>query len=387
MPEDALWLVTDRQGNSTAVKVLLLGLGPLNRPHVPDFPGLGCYSGQYFHSARWDTSFNWKGKRVGVIGTGASAVQIVPGIAPEVAQLTVFQRTPAWVSHRFDKRFPPFSNWLFKRFPILQKLLREAIYWVSEFIGLGFIGNKRISKLLTWLSLRKLKKEVKDSDTRRKLTPNYTIGCKRILRSDDYYPAFNRSNVHLVTEPIQQFAPKGILTSDAMEHQLNAVVFATGFVAADMDLYTKVIGSEGNNLLDEWQAKGAEAYKGTTVSGYPNLAFILGPNTGLGHNSVVHMMESQMNYIMQYIQYLERSGEDSYLNLKEEVQQAYNNRLQQELKNTVWASGCKSWYLNKKGKNTTLYPRLTVTFRKETRHFNPEAYQVLKAASRNPAQV
>ncbi|WP_246000626.1 flavin-containing monooxygenase [Pontibacter diazotrophicus] len=221
-----------------------------------------------------------------------------------------------------------------------------------------------------------MKKEVNDPAIREKLTPNYTIGCKRILRSDDYYPTFNRSNVKLVTESIERFTPQGIVTADGTEHQLDAVVFGTGFVAADMDFYTQIIGRDGRNLIAEWKDKGAEVYLGTTVSGYPNLAFILGPNTGLGHNSVVLMMEAQMNYIMQYIAYLEESGNGLYLDVKEQEQQAYNERLQEQFEGTVWTSGCKSWYVNKNGKNTTLYPRLVTTFQKQMKNFNPAAYHL-----------
>lgn len=378
MEEGGYWRVTDRQGDSVHVKILIVGMGPLNRPNIPRFPGLEEYKGTYFHSARWDSTFDPKGKKVAVIGTGASAIQIIPAIAPAVAQLTVLQRTPPWVSHRFDKEVSNFSKALFRRFPFSQKLQREFFYWLNEFFGLGFIGNKRMNRLMGWISSRKLKNEVKDPAIREKLRPGYTIGCKRILRSDDFYPTFNRENVRLLTENIELFTARGIRTSDGEEHLLDAVIFATGFVAADINVYTRVLGRNGRSLIQEWEETGAEAYLGTTVSGYPNLAFILGPNTGLGHNSVVHMMESQMNYIMQYIEYLEESGEGSFLEVKEQVQQAYNSELQAQFTGTVWTSGCQSWYTNAKGRNTTLYPRLTRHFRKKTKVFKPDDYQLIQ---------
>lgn len=378
LEEHGHWLLTDRQGRSTTVRILLLGMGPLNRPFIPAFPGLETYKGTSFHSAEWDTDFDVRGKRVAVIGTGASAIQIVPSIAPEVAQLTVLQRTPAWITPRYDRRFSRFSKWLFRKVPLLQRLQREFIYWLNELIGVGFTGNKTVNRLMAWASLRKLKKEVQDPETRKKLTPNYTIGCKRILRSDDFYPTFNRPNVRLITENIEQFTPQGIRTADGTEHPVDAVVFATGFVAADMEFYTQVIGRNGRNLTAEWKETGAEAYLGTAAAGYPNLAFMVGPNTGLGHNSIVHMMESQMHYVMQYIGHLEAQGEGTYLDVKAQEQQAYNNKLQQQFEGTVWSSGCKSWYLNKAGKNTTLYPRLASTFRTETKHFTPAAYHLLQ---------
>ena len=375
---NACWNVTDREGNTTTVQVLLLGIGPLNRSHMPQFKRLEEFRGHYFHSSQWDASYELKGKRVAVIGTGASAIQIVPNIAPVVSQLTVFQRTPAWISHRFDKKIGAFSRKLYRCFPALQKLKRNMIYRLNEFFGLGFIGHKRMNQMMTWLSLRKLAKEVKDPQIRKKLTPNYTIGCKRILRSDDFYPTFNRPNVRLVTEPIECFTAGGILTRDGIEYPLDAIIFGTGFVAADIELYTRVLGRSGRSLVDEWRGSGAEAYLGTTISGYPNLGFLLGPNTGLGHNSVVLMMEAQMNYFMQYIDYLIASGSQGYLDVKEEVQQAYNYRIQQQFSGTVWASGCKSWYSNRQGKNTTLYPRLVDDFQKETKKFKPEEYQLVQ---------
>jgi cation diffusion facilitator CzcD-associated flavoprotein CzcO len=315
---------------------------------------------------------------VGVIGTGASAIQIVPAIAPQVTHLTVFQRTAPWVSHRFDQPVSERSRRLYTRFPWLLRLKREFIYWLNELFGLGFTGNRIINRVMGWISRRKLEKEVHDPETRRKLTPDYTIGCKRILRSDDYYPTFNRANVSLVTQPVAGFTPHGVRTADGTEHPLDAVIFATGFVAADINVYTQVIEPGGRDLISEWREAGAEAYLGTTVAGYPNLAFILGPNTGLGHTSVVHMMESQVHYLMQYIKYLLQAAEGSYLDVKPEVQRAYNQEIQAQFAGTVWASGCKSWYFNKAGKNTTLFPRLTVTFRRKTRKFDPAAYDLVR---------
>lgn len=378
LEKEGHWKVTDRQGASYTVSVLLLGMGPLNRPHIPKFEGLDEFSGHTFHSARWDSSYRLEGKKVAVIGTGASAIQIVPAIASQVEHLTVLQRTPAWVAHRFDKRFSSFTKRLFKLLPALQRLQRETIYWLNELLGLGFIGHSRLNRLMAWLSLRKLTKEVKSPEVRKKLRPNYTIGCKRILRSDDFYPTFNRPNVQLVTDSIKCFTSGGVLMADGREHHFDAVIFATGFVAADINLYTRIIGRDGRSLIEEWKEKGAEAYLGSTVAGYPNLGFILGPNTGLGHNSVIHMMESQMNYLMQLIEYLEQKGEGIYLEVKEEVQEAYNNKLQEQFKGTVWNSGCQSWYMNEKGRNTTLFPRLTTTFRKLTKKFNPEDYRLIR---------
>ena len=375
--ETGCWQLTDGQVNTTTVRVLLAALGPLNRPNIPNFPGQDSFQGTVFHSARWDTTIDLTGKSVAVIGTGASAVQIVPAIAPVVGQLIVFQRTPAWVSHRLDRSLSEVTRQRFRRFPGLMKLQRESIFWLNELIGMGFTGNRWINAVMKRISLKKLADEVNDPGIRAKLTPAYTIGCKRILKSDDFYPAFNRPNVHLVTDPIAAFTQTGIRTTDGQDYPLDVIILSTGFKVADLNFHTQFTGINGQNLMDTWRKTGGEAYKGVTTANFPNLAFLLGPNTGLGHNSVVHMMESQMNYIMQYIHEVERIGEGGYLDLKESVQEAYNKRLQAQFTGTVWTSGCQSWYINEEGKNTTLYPRLNTHFRKLTNHFSSSDYQVV----------
>jgi cation diffusion facilitator CzcD-associated flavoprotein CzcO len=376
LPEQACWKVTDREGNSFTVKVLLLGLGPLNRPFTPDFEGIEDFEGQICHTARWDENFDYNGKKIAIIGTGASAAQVIPTIAPDVEKLTVLQRSAAWVFPRFDSKTSSFVKGLYRYVPGLLRARREFSYWLGEMLGFGFIGNKLMHNFLYTVGSTHLRLIVKDPETRRKLTPDYTIGCKRIMRSDDYLPTFNRKNVQLVTDGIKRFTKNGIVTADGTEHHVDGLVLATGFKSADMNFEANIIGADGSKLTDKWKQKGVEAYYGMTVSGYPNLSFILGPNTVLGHNSVLHMMESQMNYLMQYIDHVLQS--DVALDLKEEVQKAFNEELQEKFKNTVWLAGCKSWYLDENGRNTTLYPGLTVTFRKKTRKFNPEIYRPLK---------
>jgi len=368
------WVLTDRTGNSYSVRLLVLGTGPLNRPHIPDFSGLNAFRGKHFHSSQWDSSYDFTGKKVAVIGTGASAIQIVPAIAPIVAHLDIFQRTPAWVTPRRDRVLTEAEHRRWKKFPALMWLKREATYWFSEFLGLGFVGFEHLNRIMRKVALSRLTRHVKDPETRRKLTPNYKIGCKRILRSDDYYNTFNRQNVVLVTDPIDHFTEDGLVANGRF-YPLDAVVFGTGFIAADIDLYLKVIGPGGENLIDRWKETGAEAYLGTTVAGFPNLCFLLGPNTGLGHNSVLHMMESQMNYVMGYLQHLAQLPEGTGLDIKEDVQRRYNTELQKKFKGTVWSSGCKSWYLNAAGKNTTLYPRLSAGFRRRTKNFDAASYR------------
>ena len=379
--ETGTWVVTDSQGRTATVGILILGMGPLNRPNMPNFQGLSDFKGKQFHSSQWDSSYDLTGKRVAVIGTGASAIQIIPSIAPIVNQLIVFQRTPAWVTPRLDKALTSVQQERWRRYPVLVKWEREKLYWLNEFLGLGFIGKERVNKVMHQFATRRLEKQVKDPGTRKKLTPDYKIGCKRILKSDDYYPVFNQKHVTLITDPIERFVPEGIV-ADGKIYQLDAVIHATGFIAADSDWKIRIVGINGENLLEKWKVTGAEAYLGTTVSGFPNLALILGPNTGLGHNSIVHMMESQMNYIMQYIQYLEKAGAGSYLDVKAGIQNMYNEELQAKFTGTVWSSGCKSWYLNAAGKNTTLFPRLTGNFRKLTKRFDASKYNLVRKSTK-----
>lgn len=374
--ESGTWQVGDTQGNATTLKMIISATGPLNRPAIPKIEGLNQFRGKTFHSAEWDKDFSIKGKRVAVIGTGASAIQIVPAIAPEVGQLYVFQRTPAWVTPRRNRSTWEWEKQLFRTFPGLQQFKRSLIYWINELRGLAFTGNRLFHKVARLSALNHLKKQVHNPETRKKLTPAYAIGCKRILLSDDYYPAFNRENVILITDSIHSLTEEGIITNTEQFFPVDAVVFATGFHAAEgFPLKGKVTGLQNKDLASEWEKTGAEAYKGTTVSGFPNLTFLLGPNTGLGHSSVLLIMDYQMSYIIQYLRELESRGENGFLNLASRKQEEYQVKIQQQFKNTVWASGCKSWYQNAMGKNTTLYPRLTVAFYHETRKFSELDYE------------
>ena len=376
---EGFWKLIDQQGNTTTVRMVIAAFGPFSRPKLPDLKGIDSFQGKKLHSARWDKNYALQGKRVAVIGTGASAVQIVPTIAPAVAQLTVFQRNAAWVSDRFDREISPFLKKLLHTFPLLQKFFRALLYSFLEFRGRLFIGNAVLHKFFTALSLKKLNREVRDPELRRKLTPAYQYGCKRILVSDDYWPAFNRPNVHLETVSIAEITPTGIRTTEGKEHLVDAIIFATGFEVADFTTAMKMIGRNGRELFSEWRRTGLEAYKGTMISGFPNVAFLLGPNTGLGHSSVLQMMEAQMNYIINYIALLESRGEKGYFDVKPTIQRAYNDALQRQFDNTVWSSGCKSWYANANGKITTLYPRLLRQFRRETARVEASEYDLVQS--------
>lgn len=379
----ACWQLTDQHGGVLTARVVVAATGPLNRPSVPDLPGLGTFNGTTFHSARWNHDYDLRGKRVAVIGTGASAIQLVPEIASIAAQLTVFQRTAPYVTPRQNRNYARWQQRLYAAVPALQKLHRSGFYWFNELFGLSFMGNETINKLGTATARKHLERQIKDPELRRKVWPNYKLGCKRILVSDDYYPALTRPNVELVTDRIEAVTPAGIRTrsasQDSTERPFDALIFSTGFVVADIYLNQLIIGRNSRDLLSEWAQTGAQALFGLTVSGFPNLLFMLGPNTGLGHTSVLHMIESQITYLLDYLQQLEQKGDDAFLDVKPEAQRTHNEQIQQQLAGTVWSSGCQSWYMNQQGKNTTLWPDLTVTYRKATRRVNMADYVVERA--------
>ena len=372
------WHLTDRAGRQTTARVVLMAIGPLNRPAVPRLPGLDTFRGHTFHSSRWDHGYDLAGKRVAVVGTGASAIQFIPEIAPQVARLHVFQRSAPWVLPRLDRAFSERERGWFRRLPLWQKALRTFIYWRLELQGLLFLGNERLSKLATSIANYHRHKALKrHPEIEQKATPTYQLGCKRVLLSNDYFPALARPNVELLTAPIREVTATGIVTEDGQTRDIDLLIFGTGFVASSILVDMHVRGLGGRDLLQEWQQAVPEAYQGTAVAGFPNLLFIIGPNTGLAHNSLVHIMESQVNYVLDYLRLLDQAGPAAYLDVKADAQRRYNEALQQKLGTTVWASGCQSWYLNAQGRNTTLLPALTATFRRATKRVKREDYLLM----------
>lgn len=372
----ATWTLHIKDGNTITTNIVINGLGPLNRPQIPNIKGLDTFTGKAFHSSEWDHSFDYKGKKVAVVGTGASAVQIVPAIAKDVEQLYLFQRSAPWVLPKPDR---PMKDWeikLFKALPFAQRLLRWRIYWVNEAIGFFIFTSPRLNTRLQKLLNGYRAKFIKDKELRAKLQPNYTAGCKRMTPSNEFYPALNRPNVHVVTDGIQSVSGNTITTSTGEQVTVDALVFATGFQAADYPAGFEVTGRKGKKLSEEWK-EGPEAYYGTAVSGFPNFFFIIGPNTGLGHNSMIFIIESQVNFVLDAIKKM-RSRRAKFIDVKPEVQKAYNERIQQRLKGTVWATGCKSWYIAKNGKNTTVWPGLTVSFYLLTKRIKNSAFEWVK---------
>jgi cation diffusion facilitator CzcD-associated flavoprotein CzcO len=261
-------------------RFLVAGMGPLSAPSIPSLPGLEAFEGTAFHSARWDHQHDLTGERVAVVGTGASAIQFVPQIQPKVAELRLFQRTPPWIEPRIDRDITRLERWLFRRFPFTQRLARAGIYWSRESLAVGMTRRRGLLKGLELIGRIQLRRQVKDPELRRRLTPNYTIGCKRILISNDYYPALSQPNVEVVTSGISEVGPSWIVTEDGVEHEVDTIIFGTGFHVTDVPAARHLYGREGRLLADAW-AGGLEAYLGTSVAGFPNLFFLIGPNTGL----------------------------------------------------------------------------------------------------------
>jgi cation diffusion facilitator CzcD-associated flavoprotein CzcO len=370
------WTVETGDGRTFIARAVVSGCGPLSRPQLPDIPGLASFEGKTFHSARWDHAFPLGGKSVAVVGTGASAIQIVPSIAPEVGRLLVFQRTAPWLMPKPDAPIPGWKRALFARAPVAQKLARARIYWTRELLALGFVVEPRIMKLGETLGRRRLARQVADPALRAKLTPGYTMGCKRILPTNEYLPALQRPNVELVTDGIAEVRSRAIVTKGGAQHAVDAIVLATGFEAAEQVAPFEVRGRGRRELNEVWR-DGAEAYLGTTVAGFPNMFLLIGPNTGLGHSSMVFMIESQVAYVLDALRTM-KSEHLKLVDVKPEAQARYNARLQERLKHTVWMSGCMSWYLTRTGKNTTIWPGFTFEYRLRTRRFDPHAYERVK---------
>ncbi|HEY7983492.1 MAG TPA: NAD(P)/FAD-dependent oxidoreductase [Ktedonobacterales bacterium] len=375
------WRLATSQGPLTA-RALVFGNGPLSEPALPAVPGIETFAGTLFHSARWDHAHDLAGERVAVIGTGASAIQFVPRIQPVVGQLTLFQRTPPWVLPRLDGDIPAERRAFYARYPLAQKLLRGRMYLERELRGYALVHRTKLLGEATRLALAHLARQVPDAALRAKLTPSYTIGCKRILLSDDFYPALTQPNVTLETEGIRAVRPHSIITADGREIPVDTLICATGFHVTDMPAASCVRGRDGRTLAEVWR-RGPEAYLGTTVAGFPNLFLQIGPNTGLGHNSMIYMIESQLSYILGALRLMERRGLGA-VEVRPSVLASYNRALQRRLAGTVWNSGCQSWYLHASGRNSSIWPGQTWEYRRRTRHFDPAAYVLTPARATAP---
>ena len=346
----------------------------MNRVNIPNIPGKDRFNGPAFHSSEWDATVELAGKRVAVIGTGASAIQLVPQLAKLAKEVFVFQRTAPWVIPKPDRKVYKFEQKLYKAFPALQRLHRNWIFFRLDAVVGGFLGNTFLNNLTRSVATKHIRKSISDPALQEKVTPTYTPGCKRILVSNEYYPALELAHVELIPEAVSHMEESTLHTGSGTSKEVDVVVYATGFDVAETFTFVKVFGKEGVELKEHWDEKGIAAYKGTTVSGFPHLFMLLGPNTGLGHNSVVHIEESQITYIRDCLDRIQ-SLESGFWDLKPEVQKRYNEEIQQKLIPTVWQSGgCVSWYQNAQGKNPTIWPGSNRAFRKETSGVAQEDY-------------
>ncbi|MDQ7809820.1 NAD(P)/FAD-dependent oxidoreductase [Amycolatopsis sp. A133] len=373
---DRRWTATTKDGREFVAQFLVSGVGGLHIPQIPELPGIGNFQGRTWHSARWDHGYDLRGKKVAVVGTGASAVQFVPKIAPDVAELTLFQRTPPWIMPKPDHAMPSWAQTLFKRLPGTQRLYRNALYWLLEARAIGFNGHPVVMKAGELIAKRNIAKGIKDPALRKKVTPDYTMGCKRVLISNDYYPALSRPNVEVNTAGIREVKAHSIVDSAGVEHEVDAIVYGTGFKVTDALEYLDITGVDGRNLAKEWASEGMRTHKGITVSGYPNLFFLLGPNTALGHNSVVFMIESQARYVVDAIKLADSRGAAA-LDVRPGVQDEFQREIQDKLVKGVWTQGgCKSWYLDAQGVNRTIWPGFTWRYWLETRKVDPADYEL-----------
>ena len=368
---DQRWRVTTTQGVWTA-DVLVLGSGALSDPSFPDVPGLSDFAGEVFHSATWRHDLDLTSRRVAVIGTGASAIQFVPEIAPLVGHMAVFQRTPPWILPRRDRAITGVEKALFRWFPPAQRLVREAIYWARESFVIGFKSPRRMAAVGR-LAERHMRHQVSDPELREKITPTYSPGCKRLLLSNTYLPALDRDNVEVVTDRIERVTAGGVVTDDGRTHEVDTIIAGTGFSISDLPISHRVHGVGGKSLADHWGGT-MFAHNGTMVDGFPNVFVLLGPNTGLGHNSVIFMIESQINLLMDALRYRREHGVAT-IEPTRAAQDAFVEEMQRKTAGTVWVDGgCSSWYLDAEGRNSALWPTFTMPFRRRLRRFRPEEY-------------
>lgn len=345
------WQLTSASDETFTADVVVSGLGMLNVPVVPDIPGADRFCGRSFHSSRWDHSKSIEGERVASIGTGASAIQYVPAIAPEVEHLTVFQRSPIWITPRLDRPYTPEQQRRFARVPLAARIHRWQIWWTYEQASFGV--DSEMTQMQTALARSYLERKIADPELRAKLTPDYPVGCKRPLISREWLPALTRPNVRLVTEPIIEITERGIVTGDGEEHAVDTIIYGTGFRANEYLTTVDFYGRGGHRLRDDWR-DGAEAFLGLTVSGYPNLFLLYGPNTN-GVNSIMFMHEAQTNYVMSGLRAMTRRRLGS-LEVRRGVMERYNRRIQAAMAGTVWTAGCTNYFRTPSGKVVTQLP-------------------------------
>ncbi|MET9329388.1 NAD(P)/FAD-dependent oxidoreductase [Tsukamurella sp. NPDC003166] len=369
------WTISFSGREPERARAVIIASGPLANCSFPAIRGIEDYEGHKIHSARWDHDYDFTGKKVAVVGTGASGVQIVPELVKQAASVKVFQRTPGWVLPRINTETGEFTKSIYRRIPGAQQLARALWFWGHESVALGVVWNTPLTRVVEAVSKLHLWLQVRDPWLRRQLTPDFAAGCKRLLMTSDYYPALQRDNCTLVTWPIARISPQGIRTVEGVEHRFDCIVFATGFDVSKTGSPIPVTGLDGRVLADEWSG-GAYAYRSVAVSGYPNLYVTFGPNSGPGHSSALVYMEAQIDYITDAIGQLLRGGWKA-LDVRADVQEEYNRDIQRRLTSTTWNSGCSSWYLTDDGFNATMYPGFASQYVGQLRTVDLQDYRIL----------
>ncbi len=365
------WTVRTTAGTFEA-PFLISGMGPLSNPVPPSIPGLDTFTGHCFHSARWDHDHDLAGERVAVIGTGSSAAQFIPEIQPQVAELLVFQRTPGWTFPRMNRRITGVEQAVYRRFPAVQKAVRTRQYLYRELVG--FCVHH--PSVLEPIAKARLRRQVPDPELRAKLTPDYRMGCKRIIVTDDFYPALTRPNVSVITSRITEIRPTSVVTEDGVSHEVDTLILGTGFQI--MPVADPLTGRDKVALAKRWSLR-REAYLGTTVACYPNYFMLVGPNTATGHTSILLYLEAQIEYIIQALDHMEAAGAAS-IEVRAEVQARFNQDVQERLASSVWtAGGCRSWYLDPDGGTSVLWPGHTFRFRRALKTFAAADYSFVAA--------
>lgn len=370
------WKLTTKSGEEIIGDMVVTALGQLNVPKIPDIAGKDDFKGPIFHSARWEHKHDLENKKIAVIGNGPSAAQFIPEIAADAGQLTVFQRSPCHVVPRGDKAYANWQKFLFKNIPGLRRVYRGLLYWTLESNFAVFNENPKQHFLVRlFRGMGKIEEKVQeqisdqvlDPKLREILTPDYQLGCKRVVISDDYLPALQRDNVTIETKGIERITSTGIATKSGQHHEFDAIIFGTGFEATGFLSPLKITGRLGTDLNQEWR-DGAEAYLGITVPKFPNFFMLYGPNTNLGHNSIIFMIECQVNYVLNALKEV-ASQQAATVEISDEKMTEFTDHLKARLDTSVWAASCDSWYKNDAGKITNNWPDFTYMYRKATQHF------------------
>jgi cation diffusion facilitator CzcD-associated flavoprotein CzcO len=375
--EPRRWRIETSHGDITA-DVMVGAQGGLSNPSAPDIPGLEDFEGTRFHSAQWDHDHDLTGERVAVIGTGASAIQFVPKIQPKVGRLHLFQRTPSWVMPDPDRPLTNFEHRLFERVPAAQRAMRGLVYVLMEGTVLMTMVDKRLAKGMESIARRHLRSQVRDPELRRKLTPRYTIGCKRITMSDTYYPALAQPNAEVVTDGIREIRARSIVTSDGTEREVDTIVLGTGFHVHDAPGFDRVRGRDGLTLAEAWKGS-PRAYLGTTIAGFPNLFLLVGPNSAGGFNSIIFTSEAHINYALNAIKAMDRHRLGA-VEVRSDVYDAFAREAEEKLRHSVWnEGGCQSWYLDPNGRNGVWWPGFMGSLWRRTRRFDLSEYRLQPA--------